>query len=206
MSLPARFGRLSHDNRNLLRKIVSLQDDERRDMARELHDELGPLLFGIRANAVALVDDTPQDKTKLESSVQAVVAVGRGAATGQPPHPRPAAAALHPGIGARLKASHTLLQERPVAGARPHFDIADRSRPKRSRRPAFADRLPGDPGRPDQRSPARQRPVGADRSIDRWRARHGRDFRRRRRISAGPGIWTGTDGNARTRARPQRHL
>ena len=65
--------RLSHDNRSLLRKIVSLQDDERRDMARELHDELGPLLFGIRANAVALLDDTPQDKTKLESSVQAVV-------------------------------------------------------------------------------------------------------------------------------------
>ena len=68
------LGRLSHDNRSLLRKIVSLQDDERRDMARELHDELGPLLFGIRANAVALLDDTSQDKAKLESSVQAVVA------------------------------------------------------------------------------------------------------------------------------------
>ena len=66
--------RLSHDNRSLLRKIVSLQDDERRDMARELHDELGPLLFGIRANAVALLDDTPQDKAKLESSVQVLVA------------------------------------------------------------------------------------------------------------------------------------
>ena len=48
--------RLSHDNRNLLRKIVSLQDDERQDLARELHDELGPLLFGIRANAVALLE------------------------------------------------------------------------------------------------------------------------------------------------------
>ena len=48
------LSRLSHDNRSLLHKIVSLQDDERRDMARDLHDELGPLLFGIRANAVAL--------------------------------------------------------------------------------------------------------------------------------------------------------
>ena len=45
---------LSRDNRSLLRKIVSLQDDERRDIARELHDELGPLLFGLRANAVAV--------------------------------------------------------------------------------------------------------------------------------------------------------
>ena len=52
--------RLSHDNRSLLRKFVSLQDDERRDMARELHDELGPLLFGIRANAVALLETIPQ--------------------------------------------------------------------------------------------------------------------------------------------------
>ena len=50
------LNRLSHDNRSLLRKIVSLQDDERRDIARDLHDELGPLLFGIRANAVALLD------------------------------------------------------------------------------------------------------------------------------------------------------
>jgi two-component system sensor histidine kinase UhpB len=67
------LGQLSQDNRSLLRRIVSLQDDERRDMARELHDELGPLLFGIRANAVALLDDVPQDKAKLASSVHAVV-------------------------------------------------------------------------------------------------------------------------------------
>ena len=67
------LSRLSHDNRNLLRKIVSLQDDERRDMARELHDELGPLLFGIRANAVGLLDGAPQHKEKFEASVQALL-------------------------------------------------------------------------------------------------------------------------------------
>lgn len=72
-ALARTLGRLSRDNRSLLRKIVSLQDDERRDMARELHDELGPLLFGIRANAVALLDDVPHDRTKLESSVQGLV-------------------------------------------------------------------------------------------------------------------------------------
>jgi two-component system sensor histidine kinase UhpB len=64
---------LSQDNRLLLRKIVSLQDDERRDLARELHDELGPLLFGIRANAVALLEAVPQDKQELDSSAQGVV-------------------------------------------------------------------------------------------------------------------------------------
>lgn len=67
------LNRLSRDNRSLLRKIVSLQDDERRDMARELHDELGPLLFGIRANAVTLLDATPSDKTQLDASVGRVV-------------------------------------------------------------------------------------------------------------------------------------
>src|SRR5436309_2513164 len=64
------LSRLSRDNRSLLRKIVSLQDDERRDMARELHDELGPLLFGIRANAVALLEAVPRDN---ESSVNGVL-------------------------------------------------------------------------------------------------------------------------------------
>ena len=67
------LGQLSHDNRNLLRKIVSLQDDERRDLARELHDELGPLLFGIRANAVALLEAIPPEKADLDSSAQAVL-------------------------------------------------------------------------------------------------------------------------------------
>jgi two-component system sensor histidine kinase UhpB len=51
--------RLSHDNRDLLRRLVSLQDDERRELARELHDELGPLLFAIRANATALAEASP---------------------------------------------------------------------------------------------------------------------------------------------------
>ncbi|MET4149046.1 MULTISPECIES: histidine kinase [unclassified Bradyrhizobium] len=48
---------LSRDNRDLLRRLVSLQDDERRRMAREIHDEMGPLLFAIRANAAAISDD-----------------------------------------------------------------------------------------------------------------------------------------------------
>jgi two-component system, NarL family, sensor histidine kinase UhpB len=67
------LNRLSRDNRSLLRKIVSLQDDERRDLARELHDELGPLLFGIRANAVTLLDATRRDQAQLDSSVGRLV-------------------------------------------------------------------------------------------------------------------------------------
>ena len=65
--------RLSQDNRGLLRRIVSLQDDERRDMARELHDELGPLLFGIRANTVALLEAIPPDKAELGSAAEGIL-------------------------------------------------------------------------------------------------------------------------------------
>jgi two-component system, NarL family, sensor histidine kinase UhpB len=65
--------RLSQDNRSLLRRIVSLQDDERRDMARELHDELGPLLFGIRANTVALLEAIPPTKAKLGSAAEGIL-------------------------------------------------------------------------------------------------------------------------------------
>ena len=52
--LARKLKRMAQDNRGMLRKIVSLQDDERRELAMELHDELGPLLFAIRANALAL--------------------------------------------------------------------------------------------------------------------------------------------------------
>ena len=65
--------RLSQDNRGLLRRIVSLQDDERRDMARELHDELGPLLFGIRANTVALLEAIPPEKAELGSAAEGIL-------------------------------------------------------------------------------------------------------------------------------------
>ena len=67
------LGQLSQDNRRLLRKIVSLQDDERQDIARELHDELGPLLFGIRANTIALVENASQAGAALETSAQGIL-------------------------------------------------------------------------------------------------------------------------------------
>jgi signal transduction histidine kinase len=59
-ALAATLVQLSEDNRDLLHRLVSLQDDERRDLARELHDELAPLLFAIRVGTVALLEATPQ--------------------------------------------------------------------------------------------------------------------------------------------------
>lgn len=58
-ALATTLAQLSQDNRDLLHRLVSLQDDERRDLARELHDELGPLLFSIRAGTIALSEAVP---------------------------------------------------------------------------------------------------------------------------------------------------
>lgn len=72
-ALASTLHQLSQDNRKLLRRIVSLQDDERQDMARELHDELGPLLFGIRANAVALLESISPDEATSKNAAESIL-------------------------------------------------------------------------------------------------------------------------------------
>lgn len=39
------------ENATLYQRLITSQDDERRHTARELHDEVGPSLFGLKANA-----------------------------------------------------------------------------------------------------------------------------------------------------------
>jgi two-component system sensor histidine kinase UhpB len=45
---------LRAENLNLNRRLITAQDDERRRTARELHDEVGPCLFGLKANASSI--------------------------------------------------------------------------------------------------------------------------------------------------------
>src|SRR6476659_10279195 len=52
--LAATLGNAVDDKRRLAERIVSLQDVERKEIARELHDEFGPYLFALRAHASAL--------------------------------------------------------------------------------------------------------------------------------------------------------
>lgn len=53
--------------------MVSLQDDERQEVARDLHDELGPLLFGVRANTVVLIEQLPARSAAARKSADAVL-------------------------------------------------------------------------------------------------------------------------------------
>jgi two-component system, NarL family, sensor histidine kinase UhpB len=52
--LAATLGEAVEDKRRLAERTVSLQDLERKEIARELHDEFGPYLFSLRAHASAL--------------------------------------------------------------------------------------------------------------------------------------------------------
>jgi two-component system sensor histidine kinase UhpB len=45
---------LRAENLNLNRRLITAQDDERRRTALELHDEVGPCLFGLKANASSI--------------------------------------------------------------------------------------------------------------------------------------------------------
>jgi two-component system sensor histidine kinase UhpB len=49
------------ENRRLAQRIIRVQDEERKDLARELHDELGPYHFAIRAAISALKSEVQRD-------------------------------------------------------------------------------------------------------------------------------------------------
>ena len=63
------------DKRRLAERVVSLQDAERKEIARDLHDEFGPYLFALRAHAASLtrLADTPEpDLDALRKHISAM--------------------------------------------------------------------------------------------------------------------------------------
>jgi two-component system sensor histidine kinase UhpB len=54
-----------NENSKLYRQLITLQEEERREIANDLHDEAGPCLFGIAANASSIksiADQLPQGR------------------------------------------------------------------------------------------------------------------------------------------------
>src|SRR6185503_6467232 len=49
-----RLARAEAQNKRLQQQLTSVQDEERADLARDLHDEIGPLLFAADVDAVAI--------------------------------------------------------------------------------------------------------------------------------------------------------
>jgi two-component system sensor histidine kinase UhpB len=64
------------ENRRLAERIIHVQDEERKDLARELHDELGPYLFAVRAAISAHKGELQRggaDREKLLQTCDTVV-------------------------------------------------------------------------------------------------------------------------------------
>jgi two-component system sensor histidine kinase UhpB len=51
------------ENARLTRRLITAQDDERRRMALDLHDEVGPSLFGLKAAATSIATVTREPAT-----------------------------------------------------------------------------------------------------------------------------------------------
>ncbi|MBA49706.1 sensor histidine kinase [Paracoccus sp. (in: a-proteobacteria)] len=62
------------DRARLQRRVVSRADQERKAIARDLHDEMGPCLFGLRVEADALRDAAPDDAIRDHASSIAAIA------------------------------------------------------------------------------------------------------------------------------------
>lgn len=75
------------ENRRLAKRVIFVQDEERKELARELHDELGPYLFTIKAAVTVIETEINRggaDREKLQeasatlfSSMEAIQRVNR---------------------------------------------------------------------------------------------------------------------------------
>lgn len=63
-SLGRTLERVTSDNHFLIDRMMSLQEAERKELARELHDEFGPALFGIRADASCIARWTTEGSAR----------------------------------------------------------------------------------------------------------------------------------------------
>jgi two-component system sensor histidine kinase UhpB len=65
-SLATTLDRVRQENRDLVSELIEIQDSERKEIARDLHDEAGPCLFSIRAAAASLQEAVAQSPPEPE--------------------------------------------------------------------------------------------------------------------------------------------
>ena len=74
--LSSALSRARQENQSLTSGMILIQDSERREIARELHDELGPYLFSIRTDGAMLsreIDKGVPDNGKAKTFIAAIL-------------------------------------------------------------------------------------------------------------------------------------
>jgi len=72
LAAEARLTQALAENRDLVRASLRIQEDERRELARELHDELGQTLNAIKIDAVALRDGDARGSAAVRAGAEAI--------------------------------------------------------------------------------------------------------------------------------------
>jgi len=77
------LGSMRVENRRLSKRLITAQDDERRQTALDLHDEVGPYLFGLKTNTTLLANTlsgTPLEGRAREmlTMVEGLQSINRG--------------------------------------------------------------------------------------------------------------------------------
>jgi len=70
-----RTKQLLSENRQLVQKSLEVQEEERKNLARELHDELGQCITAIQADAESIRDLSPENNKRLINSADAILNV-----------------------------------------------------------------------------------------------------------------------------------
>jgi len=64
---------LLHNNRMLAQKLVEVQEDERRNLARELHDELGQSITAVKSLATVITANSGNQYTEIRSLANSII-------------------------------------------------------------------------------------------------------------------------------------
>jgi signal transduction histidine kinase len=70
-----RTQQLLSENRLLIHKSLEVQEEERKHLAREFHDELGQCLTAIQADAESIKDTAPKNNQRIITSADAILEV-----------------------------------------------------------------------------------------------------------------------------------
>ena len=173
--------RLERERRDSARRALDAQEEERRRMARELHDEIGQTLTGVVLQLETLEAPRARGAARRAALARGVRARRhRGGARARAPAAAGGARRLRAALGARLARLRARRAQRPARLA------AARRRPPDAQPRGRARGLPRRPGEPRQRRaprarhPRRAQPAGRERRGRAARARRRQGHRRDR--------------------------